>query len=342
MIDIIIPNWNGRSLLKTCLDSLQNQSSHCFHIIVVDNGSTDGSVSYIEQHYPQVEIIVLPQNRGFSAAVNSGIRASTKKWVMLLNNDVEVESGCLAYLAKVCNEDPEYDFFALKMIDFQQRSLIDGAGDCVLRGGVGYRIGTMEFDDETYRIKRDVFGACAGAALYRRSLFDAVGFFDEDFFAYLEDVDLNLRAARAGKKCCYLPEAMVYHIGSASTGSKINSFTVRLSTRNNVFVVLKNYGPLLFVRFLPAFLMYQFFWLIFVVKKGQFPAYLAGLFESIKYLRIMRSRYDQSKKISVLPLNEFGDRIIYSERQAILSIIKRRLQQEKSSKLLKMYVKLFC
>ena len=199
MIDIIIPNWNGRNLLKTCLDSLQNQSSRCFHIIVVDNGSTDGSVSCIEQHYPQVEIIALPENRGFSAAVNLGIRASTKKWLMLLNNDVEVEQGCLGYLAKVCGDEPEYDFFALKMIDFQERSMIDGAGDCVLRGGVGYRLGTMEFDDEIYRIKRDVFGACAGAALYRRSLFDTVGLFDEDFFAYLEDVDLNLRAVRAGK-----------------------------------------------------------------------------------------------------------------------------------------------
>ena len=342
MIDIIIPNWNGRNLLKTCLDSLQNQSSHCFHIIVVDNGSTDGSVSFIEQQYPQVEIIALPENRGFSAAVNCGIRASTQKWIMLLNNDVEVEHDCLSYLAGVCGEEPEYDFFALKMIDFQERSMIDGAGDCVLRGGVGYRQGTMEFDDEIYRIKREVFGACAGAALYRRSLFDTVGLFDEDFFAYLEDVDLNLRAVRAGKKCCYLPEAVIYHIGSASTGSKINSFTVRLTTRNNVFVVLKNYGPLLFARFLPSFLIYQFFWFIFVVKKGQVVAYISGLVESMKYLKTMCSRYNQGKKNRALPLNEFGNRIVNSERQAILSIINRRLQQEKSSRLFNMYLKLFC
>ena len=342
MIDIIIPNWNGRNLLKTCLDSLQNQSFDCFHIIVVDNGSTDGSVSYVEQHYPQVEVIALPQNRGFSAAVNCGIRASAKKWVMLLNNDVEVEHGCLSYLAKVCGDDPEYDFFALKMIDFQERSVIDGAGDCVLRGGVGYRLGTMEFDAEIYRIKRDVFGACAGAALYRRSLFDTVGLFDEDFFAYLEDVDLNLRAVRAGKKCCYLPDAIIYHIGSASTGSKINSFTVRLSTRNNVFVVLKNFGPLLFVRFLPSFLLYQFFWFLLVVKKGQVPAYISGLLESLKQVRIMCRRYAQNKQMSSLPLREFGDRIINSERQAILSIIRRRSQRDKSSRLFKMYLKLFC
>lgn len=342
MIDIIIPNWNGRNLLKTCLDSLQNQSFHCFHIIVVDNGSTDGSVSFIEQQYPQVDIIALPENRGFSAAVNCGIRASTNKWIMLLNNDVEVEHRCLSYLARVCGEEPEYDFFALKMIDFQERSMIDGAGDCVLRGGVGYRQGTMEFDDEIYRIKRDVFGACAGAALYRRSLFDTVGLFDEDFFAYLEDVDLNLRAVRAGKKCCYLPEAVIYHIGSASTGSKINSFTVRLTTRNNVFVVLKNYGPLLFVRFLPSFLIYQFFWFILVVKKGQVAAYIGGLVESIKYLKTMCSRYNQGKKNRALPLDEFANRIVNSERQAILSIINRRLQQEKSSRLFTMYLKLFC
>ncbi|MEE4164578.1 MAG: glycosyltransferase family 2 protein [Desulfocapsaceae bacterium] len=342
MIDVIIPNWNGRTLLEGCLDSLQKQSSRCFRTIVVDNGSSDDSVLFIRQKYPWVDIVSLPENMGFSAAVNAGIRASDSTWVLLLNNDVEVEKGCLEYLTRICSGSEEYDFFALKMIDFHERSVIDGAGDCVLRGGVGYRLGTMETDGPIYRIRKDVFGACAGAALYRRTLFDSVGLFDETFFAYLEDVDLNLRAVRAGKKCCYLPDAVIYHIGSASTGSKINSFTVRLSTRNNIFVVLKNYGPLLFLRFLPSFLIYQFFWFLFVLKKRQFAAYLKGLGQSIRHVKIMAVHYKDNKRSSVLSGKDFGDCIVNSEHQAILSIIRRRAQHGKSSRLLQLYLKLFC
>jgi len=144
VIDIIIPNWNGRTLLKTCLDSLHGQSSRAFRTIVVDNGSTDGSVSFIEKNYPDVKIIELDENKGFSAAVNRGILASDSQWVVLLNNDVEVASDCMEYLDNVCSHHQEYDFFALKMIDFHKRTHIDGAGDSVMRGGVGYRLGTME------------------------------------------------------------------------------------------------------------------------------------------------------------------------------------------------------
>ena len=342
MIDIIIPNWNGKFLLKTCLDSLQSQSSQAFQTIVVDNGSTDGSVSFIQENFPHVKIIELNENKGFSAAVNSGILASESEWVLLLNNDVEVASDCLEYLENLSNHPQEYDFFALKMIDFHKRTHIDGAGDSVMRGGVGYRLGTMENDSDIYSIKRDVFGACAGAALYRRSMFDSVGLFDEDFFAYLEDVDFNLRAVKSGKKCCYLPDARIYHIGSASTGSKVNSFTVRLSTRNNVYVIVKNFGPLLFFRFLPALFLYQLFWLLFVLKKRQFLSYLAGLFESFKHVRGMIKKYESNKKIGKISTKDFAHSIIQSERQAILSIINRREQLGKDITLFTLYLKIFC
>ncbi len=309
---------------------------------MVDNGSTDGSVSFIQENYPHVKIIELEENNGFSAAVNRGILASDSQWVLLLNNDVEVASDCLEFLDTVCRHHHEYDFFALKMIDFHQRTHIDGAGDSVMRGGVGYRLGTMENDSEIYSIKRDVFGACAGAALYNRSIFDSVGLFDEDFFAYLEDVDFNLRAVRAGKRCCYLPDARIYHIGSASTGSKINSFTVRLTTRNNVYVVLKNFGPLLFLRFLPAFVIYQLFWLLFVLKKRLFIAYLSGLLESIKHARVMFKRYERNDKRGNISKKDFADRVIHSEKQAIQSIINRREQLGKNITLFKLYLKIFC
>ena len=342
MIDVVIPNWNGREMLKTCLDSLANQTFKKFRIIVVDNGSTDGSVEYISSNYPEVRIVSLPDNRGFSYAVNQGILNTSGEWIFLLNNDVEVDSDCLTVVAKACVEDHNFDFFALKMINFHDRTMLDGAGDAVLRGGVGYRLGTLEKDNARYGVRREVFGACAGAAVYRKSLFAHIGMFDKDFFAYLEDVDFNLRAARFGSRCRFLPDAKVFHIGSATSGSKINSFTVELSTRNNICVILKNYDLKMFFRFLPAIVVYQLAWLLLVLKKGQFMAYCRGLIKSIGIVKKMAARGKLIKTEGKLSSKELASRIIAAERQAVESIMERRLQQGKDNALLKLYLRIFC
>jgi len=341
-IDIVIPNWNGRHMLEICLPSLAAQSYTNFNIIVVDNGSTDGSVAFLQSSYPDVQVVELPENRGFSAAVNFGIKAGTHNWVLLLNNDIEVESRCLEIMVAEIGFEPDAKMFALKMISFHQRTMLDGAGDGVLRGGVGYRLGTMELDSDKYNIKREVFGACGGAALYHRSLFDEIGFFDEEFFAYLEDVDLNMRTVRAGYSCRYLPGAVVYHIGSASTGSKINKLTVKLTTRNNIYVICKNYSFGMFLRFLPAILVYQFFWFLFVVKKGQFIAYLSGAIESFSKIFKMSSKLDQKGCVQTLSAKEFSRRIIRSEKEVINSIMSRRNGEGKNNILLRWYLAIFC
>jgi GT2 family glycosyltransferase len=242
---------------------------------------------------------------------------------------------------KAATVQEEYDFFAAKMINFQERHLLDGAGDGFLRGGVGYRLGTMEEDDASYSRPGRVFGACAGAALYRRALFDTIGLFDEDFFAYLEDVDLNVRANSRGKKCYYVPEARVYHVGSATSGSKINSFTVRLSTRNNLNLLIKNYPLALFVRFAPALFVYQCFWLAFVVKKRQFAAYLCGMAEFVKHLpRMMKKRRECLAGMD-LSLEELSELLSRAELEVICSIMKRRQAQGKTNRLLTLYSRLF-
>ncbi|MDX9894746.1 MAG: glycosyltransferase family 2 protein [Desulfofustis sp.] len=341
-IDVVIPHWNGWELLRTCLLSLQNQTNRRFRTIVVDNGSTDGSPQLIREQFPWVDVVILPENRGFSAAVNSGIRSGDNPWILLLNNDVEVQPDCLEELQTQCRRYPDHEFFALKMCAFHQRQVIDGAGDGVLRGGVGYRLGTLEPDGPDFAMSREVFGACAGAALYRRELFDRVGLFDEDFFAYLEDVDFNLRAVRAGARCRYLPEAVVYHIGSASSGSKVNPFVIRLSTRNNVYVIAKHYSPALLVRFAPALLIYQFFWFLFVVKKRQFPAYLVGLAESLREVAKMRRRRLANRRLARLSERDFAGRIVAAERDVIRSIISRRRHQGKGNRIFDFYLRLFC
>ena len=338
-VDIVIPTWNGRELLEPCLKSIVGQSYKRFQITVVDNGSTDGTVSFLQEEFPDVQVVSFPVNTGFSVAVNAGIQAGTHPLIFLLNNDTELAPDCLEQLvdASLLNS---HQFFAAKMLSFQNRTLLDGAGDSYLRGGAGYRLGTMEPDGGVYDEQREVFGACAGAALYRRSFFEIVGRFDEDFFAYLEDVDLNLRANRRGLRCLFVPGARVYHVGSATTGSKINSVTVRLSTRNSFFVLLKNYSPKVFFRFLPAIVVYQVCWLLFCLKRKQFAAYLQGLAAVIPFLAKLRTKYRASRENELSTIDTAAI-LVKAEREVVDSIMRRRRYAGKNNLLLKWYGKLF-
>ena len=341
-IDIVIPSWNGKRFLEVCLSSLRRQTCAGFHVIVVDNGSSDGSVEYLRAEFPEVEVVALHHNTGFSVAVNAGIAASRAPHVLLLNNDMEVAEDCLAELMAAMGRYPEADVFALKMINFHQRHLLDGAGDAFLRGGVGYRLGTMEADGPVYGTDRPVFGACAGAALYRRDFFTEAGLFDPEFFAYLEDVDLNLRAARLGKKMVYIATARVYHLGSATSGSKFNPLTIRLSTRNNLFVLAKNYPLGLLLRFLPALLVYQGAWLLFCLKKGMIGPYLRGIFEGLgRFSDFVRKGGEFRSRPGLLPVDKFASMLAAAEGEAIASIMRRRSASGKTNALLSLYRSIF-
>ncbi len=342
LIDIIIPNWNGEHMLADCLQSLSMQTFSGFRIIVVDNGSEDGSVALLKTEFPQVQVFRFDENRGFTIAVNKGISEAAAPWILLLNNDMEVAPDCLENLRLAIEKYQDYQFFALKMLNFHQRDLVDGAGDAVLRGGVGYRLGTMERDNDYYSADRDTFGACAGAGLYKRELFEKVGVFDPDFFAYLEDVDLNLRARRRGMNCRYLASAMVYHIGSATSGSKINELTIRLSTRNNLNVLLKNYSLWMFIRFLPSIIVYQLMWVLFSSIKGMIVPYFKGTGEAVmtsaKFFKKRNAILHHRKNI---PEKEFIAMINSAEQEAVNSIMARRKAAGKNNFLLLCYSKLF-
>lgn len=335
-VDIIIPNLNGKKFLDTCLDSIPSPFFTAGRVIVVDNGSTDGSVAYLQEHYPEVQVVAFAENQGFSPAVNAGIRAGRSPLVFLLNNDTELEKDCLQLLVQAAATSGEA-FFAPKMLCYGDREVLDGAGDGYLRGGAGYRLGTLERDDGDYNTSRQVFGACAGAVLYRRAMLEEIGLFDEDFFAYLEDVDLNLRANRAGFSCRYVPEARVYHIGSATTGSKINATTVRLSTRNSIYVLAKHYSMGLLLRFFPAICLYQFFWFLFVIKKNQVPAYCRGLGQGVANLLLMRSKLSQVRSKDRVGPAQFADLLRSAEDEVVLSIMRRRRQLGKGNRLFALY-----
>lgn len=342
LVEVVIPNWNGCEMLETCLASLAKQTFTNFSITVVDNGSTDKSLSFIQEHYPDVKVIEFPENRGFSVAVNQGIQEATAPWIFLLNNDIEVESDCLQQIATFVQNNTEYDCLAVKMLNFHHRQYLDGAGDAVLRGGAGYRLGTMEQDSEQYSTSREIFGACAGAAVYSQRFFEITGFFDNDFFAYLEDVDLSFRARRRGLRSYYLAEAAVYHIGSATTGSKINSFTIKQSTKNSFHVLTKNYPVQLWLRFLPVILVYQFIWFLFTMKKGQVLSYCIGLGRALTETPgMIRKGCENSRFPENISISDFARQLKESENEVIESIMSRRSSAGKGNGLLKIYQSLF-
>ena len=340
MIDIVIPNWNGKHFLETCLNAVRAQTFCDWRVFLVDNGSQDGSVEYVREHFPEVRVIALAENTGFSPAVNRGIAAGDAEFVFLLNNDTELAPDCLERLMEAAASSPA-DFFAAKMVNYHQRNLLDGAGEGYLRGGAGYRLGTLEADGGFYDASRTVFGACAGAALYRRRVLREVGEFDPDFFAYLEDVDWTLRAARLGKVCRYVAEARVYHIGSATSGSKINPFTVRLSTRNSLFVLAKNYSWPQLARYSLCIAVYQFFWLLFVLKKRQVLPYLQGCFAALAGLPAMRRKYRAGLPGPEIASTLLRDKLRQAEREALESIMRRREAAGKGNMLFHLYLKLF-
>lgn len=339
--DIVIPTFNGRAMLEGCLDSIRCQTLREYAVTVVDNGSTDGTIDALRDRFPEVRLVAMGRNTGFSAAVNAGIRAGSAPLVFLLNNDTELAADCLQQLIEAADREPAAAFFAARMLSFRQREILDGAGEGFLRGGAGYRLGTMEPYGSPYDQERTVFGACAGAALYRRELLAEIGLFDEDFFAYLEDVDFNLRARRAGATCRYVPAARVYHIGSATTGSKFNDLTIRLSTRNSFYVLLKNYPLAMLLRLAPVILVYQVLWLLFVVKKGQLRPYWAGITDMLGNASSVRRKFHAAAKGQGLADGEFAAVLALAECEVIDSIMRRRALGGKGNGLLRLYRRLF-
>ncbi len=251
---VIIPNWNGRHHLGTCLSSLRHQTCTEFGTVVVDNGSTDGSPDYIRQEFPEVRVIELPENRGFSAAVNTGIRQTSSEIVVLLNNDTEAEPQWLAEIHRAAELHPEADMFACKLLLFDRRDVLHSAGDFYGQDGVPGSRGVWTKDDGRYGREERVFGACGGAAAYRRSLFTDIGLFDEDFIAYCEDVDLNWRALLAGHKCLFVPTARVYHKLSATGSGPFASYYVG---RNMLLVMAKSVPTGILARHWPAIVKAQ-------------------------------------------------------------------------------------
>lgn len=256
LVSVVIPNWNGRAYLETCLASLAAQTHPALEIIVVDNGSTDDSVAWLAEHHPATRVLRNTENRGFAAANNQGLQAARGVYLALLNNDAEPAPDWLAELVRVMEADARPGMVASRMVFADRPGVINSTGICVDLCGISWDRGGGQPLTATELEPTPVFGACAGAALYRRELFADIGLFDEDFFAYLEDVDLAWRARWRGWEAVYAPSAVVRHAHSGTSGEGSPFKTYHLS-KNKIFLLAKNYPwpPLLF--YLPLILFYE-------------------------------------------------------------------------------------
>ena len=316
-VAVVIPNYNGRALLGPCLGALRKQTFSGFETIVVDDASTDGSAEFVEREFPEVRVVKQRCNVGFAAAVNAGIRALGSDFVSLLNNDTEPHPRWLEALVQAADVRPEAAIFASKLVSMQDKRYLDGAGDALRWSGLPYRLGHGEPDDGRYDEPGYVFGACAAAALYRRSLFEEIGLFDEDFFAYCEDADVSFRAQLAGFRCFYEPKAVVYHAGSASTGGKRSAFALRQGTQNGINLLVKNLPAPLVPKYAPLFFAGQ---LLRVLLTSTSPekarANLSGLLGAGRLLPRMLNKRRSVQERRRIPTSRIEVLLLESFRRA--------------------------
>jgi GT2 family glycosyltransferase len=308
-VSVVIPNYNGAKYLKACLDSLMEQSLKADEIIIVDNDSKDSSIQYIIDNYKdRVTLVTMDKNHGFSIAVNEGIKRSKSEFVALLNNDTELHKNWLERLYNCINKDDKIFSVSSKMLRFIERDIIDDAGDEYTLFGWSSKIGDGQ-PSSKQEVSREVFSSCAGAAIYRKSILEEIGLFDENFFAYLEDMDISYRARVYGYKNYYESGAKVYHIGSATSGSRHNSFKVRLAARNNIYLIYKNMpNPQIALNFIFIFIGIIIKWFYFSLK-GLGMDYIGGVFEGLKTkkkinrVRIKNNLYNYRKIEKMLFIN---------------------------------------
>lgn len=272
---VVIPNYNGIKYLADCLDALDTQTTEDFSVLVVDNGSTDGSFELLG-NYPGVVGIRFEQNKGFCVAVNAGIHAAKSEYVILLNNDTQVRKNFVEKLIWAMEQDEAIFSVSARMLNMQQPDLIDDAGDLYCSLGWAFARGKGK-PATKYDTFCDVFAACGGAAIYRKAVFEEIGYFDEKHFAYLEDLDIGYRARIYGYRNCYEPKAEVLHAGSGFSGSRYNEFKVNFSSANSVYIIGKNMPLLQILLNLPFLLIGFAVKILFFIPKGLGVTYIKGL-----------------------------------------------------------------
>ena len=295
---VVIPNYQGIKYIEDCLSSLY-QGTVIPDVILVDNNSEDGSLPLVKEKFPKVQVIEFTTNTGFCKAVNEGIRVAETEFVLLLNNDTVVHQDMVKELEASLDKYPKAFSCGAKMICLHEKNKLDGAGDFYCALGWGFARGKGKPAEAFDRPAR-VFSACAGAAIYRREIFEKIGYFDENHYAYLEDIDIGYRANIYGYHNRYQPQAKVFHAGSAASGSKYNVFKVKQSARNNVYLIYKNMPFLQILVNLPFLAAGFLIKYLFFLKKGMGGDYCRAFKEGFA---LCKTRQGKKNKVKFSPKN---------------------------------------
>ena len=315
LVSVVVPNWNGRDLLDPCLESVRAQTVRDLEVIVVDNGSTDGSPEHIRLHHPDVRLVALAVNRGFAGGVNAGVRAARGEFVALLNNDARAAPDWLERLTKRLASEPAAGACAPKIYRaqaYEPTGRLDSTGELYSVWGLPFPRGRDELDRGQYDDAKTVFAVSGAASVYRAALFAAVGEFDEDFFAYFEDVDLSFRAQLAGFSMLYEPDAVVYHRVGASSGGGMTPFSRYHFVKNSWFLFLKDVPAPLVCRYLVRFLFLQVGLLWGSARLGLLGAHAKALLRVVVRAPAMVSRRRRIQREAVRTHHEI-DRMLVRE-----------------------------
>jgi GT2 family glycosyltransferase len=269
-VTVVIVNWNGELFLERCLAALMAQTAKPHEIILLDNASSDGSVE-IAQRFPSMRLMAQDQNTGFARGNNLAIEvaAAESEWIALLNPDAFAEPRWLETLLVAAESNPEFDVFGSKLVNAADPMTLDGAGDAYHISGLVWRMqhGTpVPISDED---ECEIFSPCAAAALYRRSALRVVGGFDEDYFCYVEDVDLGFRLRLVGYRCLYVPQSVAHHVGSGTTGGQHSDFAMYYGHRNLVWTFVKDMPGILFWLLLPLHVLLNLVSIIWFALQGR-------------------------------------------------------------------------
>jgi GT2 family glycosyltransferase len=339
-VAIVIPSLHRPDLTARCIESVQRQTlpAELWKIVVVENDARPDSI--LPDPLPRNTIrIELPTNEGTTNSINRGMAAVPSPYVLLLNNDVELASDYLEKLVAALESDESLGFVTGKLLRANDHTLLDGAGDAMLLAGASYRLGHLDPDGGQYDKPMPLFSACGAAVLYRSKAFLLSGALDADFFAYLDDIDLAFRVNLLGYRGEYVPDAVAYHVGSATFGQPLHPRVIEYVTRNQFFVLDKNYPAALYRCLFTRIVFYQALWFLYSVKNGGLLAYLRGLWGATRARKRMLKKHREVMSKRTLSDDELLSRMKMSERQVYEW--HRSQQPSKRSSLLKAYFAAF-
>jgi len=315
LVSFIIVNWNGKHLLSDCLNSIKNQTYSNYEIILVDNGSIDDSPNFVKEHFPDVNLIQLEENKGFTGGNIEGLKQARGNFIALLNNDAIIHPRWLEHMLRAINSNERIGICSSKII-IDGTNKIDSIGDTFTTAFNGTKVG--EYQEESNFISSRYFpGACAAAVLYRKQMIDEIGFLDDDFFLNHEDTDFNMRSWLAGWKCIFVPEAIAYHKVSVSIGH-LSDKAIYYFSRNTEWVWIKNVPLRLIIRYLPHRLLYECASFgFFCIVKNKWRPFLKGKIDAIKKINLMIKKRKSVQKLIKLPNDQIKKELIPISRYIV-------------------------